>query len=294
MVTNMVIDENKFNLLVGTARNNSCDSYLRCKAITDLTKTKSRKLYPLFIEILQDCISRGNEKYVRLDALLSLGRIEDSRSFFPLINYYESADYEERCKILMAFDEFCDPRSRQFLEIIISTSKNDIKQLATSAYNKVTRNLDLPFLYRYILKEEDRIKAESSTGMINVESIDSLHDKKNILFHSLNSGRPQTYIVLPSGSLFVGGFLHEHVIVARGNDVMAAGEINFDNKFNVIYMNNRSNGYYPDGYSIKFLKHSLDSAKINHSSAVIENFPINGFLDSDILRNFSFYKETST
>jgi len=86
--------------------------------------------------------------------------------------------------------------------------------------------------------------------------------------------------------------LHEHVEVASGNDVLTAGEIRFDEyTLEVIYINNRSNGYYPDSSSFRYVTESLRDTSLLKQTEFNEIFPRDGFTDQDLLRMFPFYRE---
>lgn len=276
-----------FQEFVNKATDKGLDDIIRCNAVQELAKTHDRRLYPLFLDII-----RTGTGYVRDDTILSAGISQDSRFLFPLFNIFNSVSLVEREKVLMALGELKDPRSLEFLQQLITSDDEAIPQIASSAYSKVIKSIGAPFLYRFVNSEDTRKEAENSSGYIEVDDVNSLVNKKDIIFHRLNRDIPQTYVVLPNKKLRIGGFLHEHVEVASGNDVLTAGEIRFDeDTLEVIYINNRSNGYYPDSSSFRYVTESLRDTSLLKQTEFNEIFPRDGFTDQDLLRMFPFYRE---
>lgn len=87
---------------------------------------------------------------------------------------------------------------------------------------------------------------------------------------------PQTYVVTASDGIFCcGGAVEEHVHVAGGEAVLAAGEVWFarrsGKRWSVERINNRSIGYrIPTPESFVAIASALDAAGIEHPGAFTE------------------------
>ena len=281
------LTQEEFHQAAETAVNPQLQEYLRCSAIKALAKTKDRNCYDLFLRLVE----HEAAGYVRLDTLLALGSTRDSRALFPLVNYYEHADRAERERILMSLGELGDPRSLAFLETILSKEEGNLRDIAFTAYQRISTSSDTPFPYRFVGEESLRTHAKESEGAIHVRNRADLERNRIKIFNRLNTTWPQTYVILPNGALYLGGLVHEHVEAANGSDVIAAGELILDTRLAVTYANNRSNGYYPGKHSLKFLDAALDSLRLEHDSKTVEVFPREGFFDKNFLRMFPFYMD---
>jgi hypothetical protein len=105
---------------------------------------------------------------------------------------------------------------------------------------------------------------------------------------------PLTYIVDKNKDLYIGALVEEHVVVARGKDVIAAGEITVsfqDEEWVVKEMNNRSNGYFPARTTYDILGPLLDRIGIRHPGKFTYLHPREGFFSDDFLQMFPFHPE---
>ena len=229
------MERSKFDELVELVKSSKLSDYDKCKAILQLAKTEDRRLYELFLSLINK-----EKSYVRRDLIIGIGLLHDSRVLFPLVNLYNNSEIPEKEKIIMAMGELRDPRSLSFLKEVIQKNGNSLAEFALQSYSVIYSSIIVPYYYRFIGMEEERLDAQNSDP-INLKNKKTLEKNLGIIEHTLNKGLPQTYVVLPSG-FYIGGFLHEHVRAAKGRDVLAAGEVEFDKELNVKYINNRSNG----------------------------------------------------
>lgn len=83
-----------------------------------------------------------------------------------------------------------------------------------------------------------------------------------------------TYIVDTEGYLWVGERRMEHVVCARGQPVLMAGEITFSLKgaAHVTYVTNQSTGYCPQPEGWAQLRAALDAAGIEHPGELSRAF----------------------
>ena len=97
--------------------------------------------------------------------------------------------------------------------------------------------------------------------------------------------KPQTYVITPKKEFVIGGNLHEHVHVTKGDAVITAGEVRFENEngsWGITNINNLSNGYHP-GSSYKDVKNALRKAKISCPDSFTEVFPKDGYFTEEFL-----------
>lgn len=260
------------------------EGYIRSTVARCLGAMGGREVYPYLLELMCD-----GDLYVRCDSILALGETGDSRSTFPLFNYFRHAPYEEQKRVLLALQGLKDPRAACFLQQHIELD-NDIGDLARRAHMDCLGNTD--FRYSFAGREDMWKDSRSMEGRILINSAQDLDRNFDVLEKHSKENRPQTYIVDECGKLAIGGSLDEHVDVAKGDLVLAAGEITFSKKGNVWkaeYLNNRSNGYYPDGSSFVHVKKALESGGINCGDSFTEVFPREGFYDPEFLQFQSFY-----
>ena len=237
---------------------------------------------------------RDPEHHVRADAILAMGESGDSRVLFTLANYYESATTEIKERVLLALYTLRDPRSQEFLREFARTEKNNVLiQLATRALTKI--DTSSRFSYTYHGNEETRKEAEVATGMTVVKTYDDIAAMDEILNDDLRQShfKPQTYIVTTDGDLVLGGYRNEHVEVAKGLPVLAAGEaglIKNGDKWVISYLNNRSNGYYPSATCYVHVRKALESTGVDFPNAFTETFPKDGYFDLDFLCTQPFFR----
>ena len=248
---------------------------------------KAREAYTHLLTLLRD-----PGLYVRCDTLLSLGALEDSRATFPLINYFEHVNYEEQKRVIFAFEKLRDPRAVGFLLQHFEDS-NGIDAFAKQAYTACASNSD--FEYTFAGPEELwEPSLEDKQARILLAGSYML-DKAQVFIERYGFDRPQTYIVDKRG-MWIGGILGEHVDVARGKKVLAAGEVIFRNEgaqWEVDYINNRSNGYYPDPISFVHVRKALESSGIRYEEEHFsETYPKEGFFCNEFLQFHLFYKDS--
>ncbi len=235
-------------------------------------------------------LSFDRELYVRCDALLGLGRSKDSRAYFFLANYFERApklsprSFELQKRVLYAFQENQDPRAAE----LIWRAKNDpiLRRMAEQVNTDNTN-----FRYTFNGPEEQREQAEQKEGII-IASVQDLQKIEETLERNRKDAEkgsiqhPQTYVVDLEGRFKAGGDIEEHVQVASGQDVLAAGEAYFERDkqgWFIKSINNRSNGYYPHQNAHIHVAKALKGTGIRFPDKFTETFPKGGWLDDVLL-----------
>lgn len=230
-----------------------------------------------------------SEKYVSGDAILSMGDTKDSRFTFAMINFFKHAEYERQKRVFLALQSMGDPRAICFLKDY-TDRENDVGDIARNAYSSCADGHQ--FEYYFAGREELFEGARNIEGRILLSSSDIL-DRIYGTLERHGWERPQSYIVDTGGKLWIGGLLDEHVWVAKGENVAAAGEIHLtreNNAWNAVYINNRSYGYLPDPSSFPSVSRALQSANITcNLSRFSETFPREGFCDEEFLSQRPFY-----
>lgn len=177
---------------------------------------------------------------VLFHVMLQLGGLQDSRALWPLVNIHESRnlgkDYariKEMAKLAIVHSG--DPRAEQFLKD--RGYDYDASDVARNEYT---------YTYRGPASILDRLPPLPE----HIATIDSEEDLERLIPHMEymeRIGHPLTYVVDTEYQMRIGVEVEEHVIVAQGEDVLAAGEIEFERPFLGVQMvNNRSIGYLPD------------------------------------------------
>lgn len=275
------------------------DQYIRSAAVLALGHfddsnnplVRDRRIYNLLENMLQD-----QEKLVRSDAILALGESGDSRALFTLVNYYNTAPTAIKERVLLAMYSLHDSRSAEFLDEVEKNDGNNnvLVQLAQRARTKM--NETVRFYYTYHGNEEIRLEAETATGMTPVNSYEDIERMSAILEEDLKYPhfKPQTYVVTADGTFVLGGYRNEHVEVAKGEAVIAAGEaglVRNDQGIWVInYLNNRSNGYYPSKTTYHFVRKALEKSGVQFPDEFTEKFPEEGYFTEEFLCNKSLFK----
>ncbi len=197
-------------------------------------------------------------------AITTLSRINDSRTFFPVLSHFlKPKNIQEVQRSLQYFFTTKDPRAQEFLENYL-TKEVPFKEIAQTALQQCQGNSN--FIYRYMGNEENYERAREIKEQI-VLNTDNLQRYQHIIRENALSGdgfKPQTYVVLQDETIVIGGYINEHVDVAQGSDVLAAGEITFDGdgeEWIVNYINNRSNGYLPHHDCFPAVKRALQKPK---------------------------------
>jgi hypothetical protein len=96
-----------------------------------------------------------------------------------------------------------------------------------------------------------------------------------------SAAKPQTYVVTVEGIFRLGGYLNEHIEVAGGEPVMAAGEAVLeqrpDGAWRTASLNNRSYGYMPDPTSWAAVDRALATTGVEYPRAGFsEVYPMEG------------------
>ncbi len=263
--------------------------YMRCAVANALATRGSRACFEPLKQLIDD-----PDDSVRTCATLFLGISKDSRAIFCYANLWQTRpDLQQR--IVLGLKELKDPRAPEFIQKIYPEIKNSLLQdLALEAREASEKNKD--FVYTFHGIEQRRKQASRTTGQVQLRSPEDLDRIANILEQRKKEmpDRPQTYIIA-QGERFmtVGGNIDEHVDVAKGRNVIAAGEITFQKRGDlwvIDYVNNRSNGYYP-GTDFTRVAKALERANIAHPDKFSETFPKDGYFTDDFLRHQPFYVE---
>jgi len=259
---------------------------LKSAISSTLGRIGGREVYDSLLQMVQD-------PDIYEDALEDFGTSRDSRALFVLANLYNGLGFKGKKAVIYAFHKLADPRAVDFLtEIARASDNNDIKYIAQKAADESERNTY--FSYTFVWDEDMRKRAEQKEGRVLVadKAVLQKDDVREILEDFAADNRPQTYVVTLDGKFYIGGNVQEHVEVAKGQDVLAAGEVEFDlDTFDITYINNRSNGYYPGATSFRWVKEALAETGIKLLDNFSEIFPRDGFTCDDILHMFPFYKD---
>lgn len=259
------------------------EPYKRSSAAQILGEQRTREAFPYLVRLSFDPVH-----HVRRDALIGLGQGRDSRAYFFLASYFLQIEgnaelYSLQEAIITAFNVNHDPRSRELLERAME--EEALKPLAVQAMEQLASQ----FIYTFHGDEETRLAASQLRGK-KIESPSDLEELFPIFekdFHPKRGGiRPQTYVILPSGEFRLGGELQEHVQVASGQDILAAGEMYFEKdsgKWLLKSVNNRSNGYYPDNTSLAIVQEVLQKKGFAIEDLLQDHFPKDGWLDETLL-----------
>ena len=282
------------------------DPYIRSLQAMQLGSCRKREALPLLLPLSFD----PNE-YVRRDTIIALGETHDSRAYFFLANYFFLAEEyfssEESLQlqrsVLYAFRANKDPRSNELLQKVESEYP-ELQSLALSVLRTQRLHPRINFLYTYIGKDEEKENAKEFSGK-KIKNQDDLQSLDQILEEEVKWSKghfekPQTYVITTKGDFLLGGELHEHVQVASGEDVLAAGEAYMrkteSGLWSIKEMNNRSNGYYPHASCVLHVTKSLEKTGIDFPSTFSHEYPNNGWIDSDLLEIYksSLFKKKKT
>ncbi|MDO8661124.1 MAG: HEAT repeat domain-containing protein [Candidatus Woesearchaeota archaeon] len=275
------------------------ESYLRLASARALGSHKGRKVFEPLLALMAD-----TDYSVRHEAILGLGVSKDSRAIFSLINYLQNPlceTSEAKRRVFMAFDLLNDPRARDFMLNYGAARINEVfygrEEPCPVVFHEIKSALHSkkPVLsvYTFYGKEDLRIKAEEKKGTLIQSLRDIVAIEKQI--RDVNSfNHPQTYVVDLDGNLLLGGHIQEHVQVASGKDILAAGEalLEFDNGWHLRMLNNRSNGYYPDKSTISLALEKFKQAGLVDEKTVTEDFPKQGYDSEELLFDKPFYHKT--
>ncbi|GEM_PF-1660211 len=277
------------------------ESYLRTAAARALGSHKGRAVFEPLLELMAD-----TDSSVSHEAILSLGTSKDSRALFSLINYLQnplcSTDEAIR-RVFMAFELLNDPRASDFILKYGDNRLNEAfygrEEPRPTVFCEVKKALHskkpLLTLYTFCGEETTRLKAEAKKrakieSVVDIERIEKEIRELNAINH------PQTYVIDIEGNLLLGGYIEEHVQVASGRDVLAAGEAFLTQKsgWKLDTLNNRSNGYYPDKSTIPTALEKFRKAGLVQGEVCIEEFPKQGYASEEILFDKPFYSAKSS
>lgn len=279
------------------------DPFARSAAVQAIARIGGREAYRKIIDMIRNDPERDvvNQAIIAAAQTRLTPTAHDSRFLFPLANLYlNSDDYQTKLNVLNALNEIGDPRAIDFLKQIKETEKNEeLSRIIERHIN--TADPEKIFTYTFARSEEQRQAAESAEGtrvlvtrMMDFYRLAASPEIKTD--HEGNFG-PLTYIISEQGRLIIGAadMVQEHVIVARGHNVIAAGEITLhhkNGKFTVTEINNTSNGYYPARTCFETaVKPALDSIPIEHPGRFTYLHPREGFFSDEFLAMFPFHPE---
>ena len=265
------------------------DPYQRCEAAQLLGRSGSTEAFLPLVKLGFD-----SDPVVRQDAITGLGRSCDSRAYFFLAAYFQRAPKMDRehaielqRRIVQSFQASRDPRSEALLEVAACQQK--LKGLAQYTLGRLRSNTRL-FLYTAHVSDERRKEAAQYAGipLSTARDLDALLPilEEDRQWAQEHFDRPQTYVVDAQRRFVIGGRIQEHVDVAGGRRVLAAGEAFFDRDdlgWYVREMNNRSYGYYPHEGCYVHVHQALRQTGLRFPDRFAEVFPREGWLDTELL-----------
>jgi hypothetical protein len=239
---------------------------------------------------------------VQGDAIMNLGSCGDSRAFFVHAYCFFHPellrrDLDERSKteilksILYGFIASRDQRALPLLRDVTQEQgfDKDLASIAKTAIGLLEKRSCSKFLYDFLGNETYLEQAEGFWG-ITLSNQNSFAGIRLILDREAqmtDRTHYQTYIVSPRQEFIIGGTLEEHVMVASGKRVLAAGEVLFEKdqngKWFIKYINNRSNGYFPSAESYPQVISALRGKNIGYPSKFSETFPREGYTTEEFL-----------
>jgi len=111
-------------------------------------------------------------------------------------------------------------------------------------------------------KNSNRVLVTSSVSILDWISSTNQTSEYDDLFMA-------TFIIDTDGNMWINDRRSEHVLCAKGNDVLSAGEVGFEigtNTVEAIEITNQSTGYCPEPESWYFVERALNKANIKHPS----------------------------
>ncbi len=265
----------------------STDYGQQVTAIHALGNVSHRQTCPTLLRHLRD------EK-LSPHVIIALAHTRDSRALFPLLNYVRTNPKSEIQQMALQYLHYTgDPRAESFLHEHLRQCDPPFADLAQTALKRCAGNIQ--FQYRYNGSEEEWKQAVGQQPTrhqalnTNLTSIKSILEEYRHPAHT----RPQTYIIDEQGIMYIGGHLQEHVQVAHGQDVLAAGEIEFSElrsgQWKVDQVNHRSCGYYPAESCFYWVEQFFKSkSDVQFEKKKFEGtFPREGYNDSEFLSLFA-------
>lgn len=245
------------------------EPYVWSSAITALGHTGGRPAYDIWLKLLE----HENNKVVER-AILAAGDLKDSRCIFPMANMYLRKENSQlRFAAINALAKIGDPRGIELLPVLLEQEKDP--KLRNAIENCIKeQDYSEQFLYTFNGPEEKRLKAIENDIRIKIKTKKDFYKlsekgywddiKKGKIWGGQSVG-PQTFIVDKNKDFYIGGPVEEHVKVAKGQDVLAAGEVWFGEDVDkyeempdrewphlfIYEINHRSYGYCPAQSSLK-------------------------------------------
>ena len=132
-------------------------------------------------------------------------------------------------------------------------------------------------IYKYLGKPENKIKSQIAS---NREIVRKPEDvliwlKKNKYKISESKTITATFIINKDEEMWIADRNSEHILCAKGRDVLSAGEITFcliRNKVIVSDITNQSTGYCPEPDSWSYVSKTLDDIGLEHPDFFTEVF----------------------
>jgi hypothetical protein len=129
--------------------------------------------------------------------------------------------------------------------------------------------MTIPHLYRYVGSEQIRQSVPKDSHRLHVTSAQA------ILRWIAATRQPReldgtvvvTFIIDPTGELWINDRRSEHVLCADGQDVLSAGEMTFAiqrERLEVVEVSNQSTGYCPEPDSWPAVERALAAIAVSH------------------------------
>lgn len=280
------------------------DIQARTHAVQALAKLDKRTVFPVMLDLLEP----SAEYALRCQAAASAYLLHDTRVLFPLVNLFNRLDPAQEhdrslgCRILESLREMADPRAAEFLGRVRRSGTGTTARLAGEAYDRSIANDRV--LYTFIGDEQAR-KAAEELDLVHTKHVRKPEDlcapEVQEWLRSERPGAPNAiYVVRPAeaGKPFSGALeliiaprRTEHYLVARGSDVLAAGQLLIDpDTLRVLGADNHSGGYLCAPNSFTWLRAAARHAGVRFD---LEEFsalyPKDGYCADDFLSQFRFH-----
>ena len=265
-----------------------------------------RDAYPLVLKALS-----GDDVEIRNEVISNIYMLHDSRLLFPLVNLFNQLDdkkvhdWHAESDIVRAIGYTADPRAVNFLQNL--DDHPQLQQAARAAYESCRVNHD--FMYTFHGKESKRLKAtkgEHFKGHVlrgkqtlrnpTVDEFlrDEMQDGFGMASYVVQPNDPEKPFDLHNVSMTIALRRSEHLVTsAKGEDVLAAGEIGFDLESGEIgYLSNQSAGYMPGVSSIAWIRGALGRTDIQPREFT-NVWPAHDYCSPDFLIIHPLYRESS-
>ncbi|MEM2915937.1 MAG: HEAT repeat domain-containing protein [Candidatus Woesearchaeota archaeon] len=276
----------------------------RVHAVRALCNLDKHEAYPILLKTLENA-----NKDIRLEAIASAYLLNDSRILFPLVNIYNQLNPNneeesiERYAIIRALGASEDSRATEFLKSLCTSKDTNTARLAREALNACRFASEM--LYTFNGPESQRNEATRKNIGRAIWSAQDLKKAISMIKDEQKNGAYYaTYVILPIDKdipfgkgkgcyLVLAPRRSEHVCVAKGQDVLGAGEIGINKEtLEVDYVDNHSGGYLPGKTSFRWVKNALDRARINCPLKEFSaNYPPNGYFTDEFLSQQPLYKK---